>query len=165
MLPSAFESLTDPCLPDFWTSTYTAAPGAITMASAILIFLIEYGSTRYLANVDRKVLQETATTASVDTDPGILENGVEAKVKQIDNGRSAHLGHHHLTPAPVDGEEIDPHTAATQKLGVAILEAGIIFHSVFIGLTLAVSTGSNFISLFITIIFHRTSRHLYKTMC
>ena len=55
----------------------------------------------------------------------------------------------------VEGE-LNSHMQATQKLGVAILEAGIIFHSVFIGLTLAVSTGSNFISLFITIIFHRT---------
>ena len=125
------------------------------MASAILIFLIEYGSTRYLANVDRQVLQETAATASVETDPRILENTDEGKRPHLDSG-SVHLGHHHLTPAPVGGEEIDPHTAATQKLGVAILEAGIIFHSVFIGLTLAVSTGSNFISLFITIIFHRT---------
>jgi len=126
------------------------------MASAILIFLIEYGSTRYLANVDRQVLQETAATESVDTDPGVLEAGNEGKLQEIDNGRNAHLGHHHLTPAPVDGEEIGPHTAATQKLGVVILESGIIFHSVFIGLTLAVSTGSDFVSLFITIIFHRT---------
>ena len=164
MLPSAFESLTDPCLPEFWTTTYTAAPGAITMTSAILIFLIEYGSTRYLANVDRKVLQETSATVSVNTEPGLLEAGNEGKLEQIDNGRNAHLGHHHLTPAPVGGEEIDPRTAATQKLGVAILEAGIIFHSVFIGLTLAVSTGSDFVSLFITIIFHRTVPLLMNTL-
>ena len=156
MLPSAFDSLTDPCLPDFWTNTYPAAPGAITMTSAVIIFLVEFGSTRYLANVDRQIIQDA--TPSPPDSSGQLENGakIETHIHGHGHGDSAHLGHHHISPPPVEGE-IDAHTAATQKLGVAILEAGIIFHSVFIGLTLAVSTGSNFISLFITIIFHRNA--------
>ena len=73
MLPSAFDSLTDPCLPDFWINTYSAAPGAITMTSAIIIFLIEYGSTRYLANVDRHIAQDA--TPSPPDSSGQLENG------------------------------------------------------------------------------------------
>jgi zinc transporter 1/2/3 len=153
MLPSAFESLSDPCLPDFWISTYTAAPGAIAMSAAIIIFLVEFGSTRYLANVDRRIARDTTPSPP---DLSILESGPKLESHPHKHRDSAHFGHHHLTPPPVAGE-VDAHAAATQKLGVAILEAGIIFHSVFIGLTLAVSAGSDFISLFITIIFHRTS--------
>ena len=151
MLPSAFEALSNPCLPDFWIDTYTAAPGAITMAAAIVIFLIEYASTRYLARVDERLAQDAAATSF---DPAGSEPIEEAKDRGHSNIQGDHYGHHHIIPPPIEGY-IDPRTAATQKLGVAILEAGIIFHSVFIGLTLAVSTGSNFISLFITIIFHR----------
>jgi solute carrier family 39 (zinc transporter), member 1/2/3 len=164
MLPSAFESLTDPCLPDFWTNTYTAAPGAITMTSAIIIFLIEYGSTRYLANVDRQIAQ--VATPSPPDSSGQLESDpkIETHVHVHGHRDSTHFGHHHINPRPVEGET-DAHTAATQKLGVAILEAGIIFHSVFIGLTLAVSTGSNFISLFITIIFHRNPLLEIRLIC
>lgn len=156
MLPSAFESLSDPCLPDFWINTYTAAPGAITMSAAIVIFLIEFGSTRYLANVDRRIVQDVTVTppdSDLETGP---KNGTKVESRLPKTSDSPPFEHHYSTPPPVE-EEIDAHTAATQKLGVAILEAGIIFHSVFIGLTLAVSTGSNFVSLFITIIFHRIS--------
>lgn len=38
----------------------------------------------------------------------------------------------------------------------ALLELGILFHSVFIGMALSVSTGSDFVVLFIAIVFHRT---------
>jgi solute carrier family 39 (zinc transporter), member 1/2/3 len=153
MLPSAFNSLSDPCLPDFWIKTYTAAPGAIAMSSAIIIFLVEFGSTRYLAHVDRQINQDDESKAG-SSDLSVQERGSN-KDNANREGHNAHFGHHHINPFAVEGE-LDTHMAATQKLGVAILEAGIIFHSVFIGLTLAVSTGSTFISLFITIIFHRT---------
>jgi zinc transporter 1/2/3 len=43
----------------------------------------------------------------------------------------------------------------TQLTAIFILEFGIVFHSVFVGLTLAVS-GSEFITLFIVIVFHQT---------
>jgi solute carrier family 39 (zinc transporter), member 1/2/3 len=127
------------------------------MASAITIFLVEFGSTRYLACVDRRLAQDAAVTAS---DPAGSNGGdnFENGANKLENGNginSEHFGHHHAIPPPLEGQ-LDRHTQATQKLGVVILEAGIIFHSVFIGLTLAISTGSDFISLFITIIFHRT---------
>ena len=178
MLPSAFASLSDPCLPDFWISTYTAAPGAIAMAAAIAIFLVDYGSTRYLAKVDQRVIHNTSTVfepghlthsspppdklpldVEVANTPNASEERLAPESGNAGRGEEqrAHFGHHHIIPPPVEGKEIDAHTAATQKLGVLILEAGIIFHSMFIGLTLAVSAGSTFISLFITIIFHRTS--------
>jgi len=106
MLPSAFASLSNPCLPDFWTSIYSAAPGAIVEGAMFTIFAIDFYSRRYIWKVND----------------------------------------------PDREEEV---TAQTEKLGVGLLEAGIIFHSVFIGLTLAISTGTEFYSLWVTIIFHR----------
>ena len=44
---------------------------------------------------------------------------------------------------------------AAQLTGIFILEFGVIFHSVFIGLTLAVS-GSEFIVLYIVLVFHQS---------
>jgi zinc transporter 1/2/3 len=41
----------------------------------------------------------------------------------------------------------------SQLIAVAVLEFGVMLHSVIIGLTLAVN--ENFITLFIVIIFHR----------
>ncbi|KAG8758800.1 hypothetical protein FRC14_007383 [Serendipita sp. 396] len=41
-------------------------------------------------------------------------------------------------------------------LRVALLEMGILFHSVFIGMALSVSKGSSFVVLFIAIVFHQT---------
>ena len=147
-MPSAFELLRNPCLPDFWNDTYPAAAGAISMASAILIFLVEFGSTRHLAYLGSQVAKEA--TPSPPESPGQIENGV--KIEKHINKHGHGRGSHHVSSPPF---EVDAHTATNQKLGVAILEAGIIFHSIFIGLTLAVSRGSNFIALLITIVCHR----------
>jgi solute carrier family 39 (zinc transporter), member 1/2/3 len=152
MLPSAFDSLSDPCLPDFWTEIYDAAPGAIAMGAAVAIFLVEFFSTRYLAAADARIARKTVATSP---NPSITTAEEKITPAEASSPSQNHFGHHHMIPPPMEGE-VDASTAATQKLGVLVLEAGIIFHSVFIGLTLAVSTGSNFISLFITIIFHRS---------
>ncbi|CAG8742248.1 171_t:CDS:2, partial [Gigaspora margarita] len=42
-----------------------------------------------------------------------------------------------------------------QIIGIIILEIGICFHSVIIGMALSVSTGSNFISLWVALVFHQ----------
>ncbi|KAI9845717.1 MAG: hypothetical protein M1837_004550 [Sclerophora amabilis] len=41
LLPTAFVSLTDPCLPDFWTQKYPALAGAIAMSAIFLVVIIE----------------------------------------------------------------------------------------------------------------------------
>jgi hypothetical protein len=54
--------------------------------------------------------------------------------------------------------QTDPHSPGEQRavLQCLMLEAGILFHSVFIGLALSVSTGSAFVVLLIAIAFHQT---------
>jgi zinc transporter 1/2/3 len=63
-------------------------------------------------------------------------------------GGEDHLGHQR-------DHMIDDDHFAAQMTAIFILEFGVIFHSVFIGLTLAVA-GSNFNVLYIVLVFHQT---------
>ncbi|APA11223.1 hypothetical protein SS1G_11438 [Sclerotinia sclerotiorum 1980 UF-70] len=63
-------------------------------------------------------------------------------------GGEDHLGHQR------EHHEDDDHFAA-QMTAIFILEFGVIFHSIFIGLTLAV-TGDDFNILYIVLVFHQT---------
>ena len=67
-----------------------------------------------------------------------------------------HLGHQRNH---IDNDDTDDHVSAedyaAQMTAIFILEFGIIFHSIFIGLTLAVA-GSEFDTLFIVLVFHQT---------
>ena len=59
--------------------------------------------------------------------------------------------HHHDLEAKRKAQE----AYAAQLTGVFILEFGVIFHSIFIGLTLALS-GEEFITLYIVLVFHQS---------
>jgi len=62
-----------------------------------------------------------------------------------------HLSH---TQDHRDGDDIPSESYAAQLTSIFILEFGVIFHSIFIGLTLAVS-GAEFKTLFIVLTFHQ----------
>ncbi|KAK3647677.1 low-affinity Zn(2+) transporter zrt2 [Elasticomyces elasticus] len=49
----------------------------------------------------------------------------------------------------------DPESYSAQMTAIAILEFGVIFHSIFIGLTLAVA-GEEFTTLYVVLVFHQT---------
>jgi zinc transporter 1/2/3 len=63
-------------------------------------------------------------------------------------GGEDHLGHQR-------DHDIDDDHFAVQMTAIFILEFGVIFHSIFIGLTLAVA-GSEFVVLYIVLTFHQT---------
>ncbi|KAF2197099.1 zinc/iron transporter [Delitschia confertaspora ATCC 74209] len=52
-------------------------------------------------------------------------------------------------------EGLDYSNHSVKKLNIAVLEGGIIFHSLLIGLTLVVAGDSFFITLFVVILFHQ----------
>jgi zinc transporter 1/2/3 len=72
-----------------------------------------------------------------------------------------HLGHQrdHVAngemSADWEAQKLTPESYAAQLTAVFILEFGVIFHSIFIGLTLAVA-GDEFITLYIVLVFHQT---------
>jgi zinc transporter 1/2/3 len=72
-----------------------------------------------------------------------------------------HLGHQrdHVANEELgnnwESQHLIPETYTAQLTAVFILEFGVIFHSIFVGLTLAVA-GSEFITLYIVLVFHQT---------
>lgn len=61
--------------------------------------------------------------------------------------------HHHHQPSQSQPPPTNPQKLLLQCL---LLEAGILFHSIFIGMALSVSTGTPFLVLLIAISFHQT---------
>ncbi|KAL2211209.1 Zip-domain-containing protein [Sarocladium strictum] len=193
LLPTAFISLGDPCLGDFWTEDYDAMPGAIALAAIFFVAVIEmvFHPSRHLptepstpengleerpipsgAPLRRTCSESTAlplrgmaplhgSTANIGyglthlqaAAPGsvspIRENQAEAQAanKTIYQG-----SHESATSLSVWAE----HKLRKERLQCVLLELGILFHSVFIGMALSVSVGSDFVVLLIAIVFHQT---------
>ncbi|TKA34662.1 hypothetical protein B0A54_13806 [Friedmanniomyces endolithicus] len=65
-----------------------------------------------------------------------------------------HLSHSRAH-AHASEKTFDPDSYAAQMTAIAILEFGVVFHSIFIGLTLAVA-GAEFSTLYVVLVFHQT---------
>ncbi|KAI5240202.1 Zip-domain-containing protein [Aureobasidium subglaciale] len=119
---------------------YEATTAAIVMAGIVISFVPEYiGARVFLWRVSKQ-------TGDIPASP-TPEQSHDSK-GAVDN--EAAVGHHLIHSGDVHAQ-----SPALQKLKVNIMEAGIIFHSLLIGLTLVVAGDSGFITLFIVIIFHQ----------
>lgn len=107
--------------------SYEGTTSAIVMAGLFLSFLVEYAGLRFIAS--RKTDEETT-----------------AHQEQADKGSEAPNAF-----AAVDHHHGGPNT----KLSVMVMEAGIIFHSILIGLTLVVAGDSFYRTLLVVIVFHQ----------
>ncbi|QRV74224.1 ZIP Zinc/iron transport family protein [Ceratobasidium sp. AG-Ba] len=155
LLAPAFEQLGSPCLTGTWVD-YSWAP-ALAMISVFLVFFVELAAFRWgTAKLD-------ALGAKTYDTHGHAHEGA---------GRHGAHGPETSVPGPVnslanpekmvvesDSELGRPSTVLTdsalaQILGVVILEFGVVFHSILIGMTLAVD--EDFTVLFIVLIFHQT---------
>lgn len=170
LLPTAFISLGDPCLSGFWTNDYPAMPGAIALLAIFLIAGIEMTFSP----------EKRCCAAPMDAGTGVAtvirgaegrSLGEDGRLGSID-GRLADAPAVARPPPSSDSKhdhsdtEFDPDakiTLTTEQehrkafLQCVLLEVGILFHSVFIGMNLSVSAGREFIILFIAIVFHRKS--------
>ncbi|KAL7269885.1 hypothetical protein RUND412_007428 [Rhizina undulata] len=251
LLPTAFTSLTDPCLPAFWNTSYPAMAGLIAMASVFLVVTIEMvfstmnggamschsipggaydpltpnatnfghrrgnssasmvsfggrgerntvlGKTRHrrsgsignqLQKIERdsgmgrdsldleleisaagssdSAERERRKVADEESSESEDDYGPEAETRNL-NGRPS-VGNRtrsmnsegrmrsELAHRNGSGRLTEQQQQQKNLLQVLLLEAGILFHSVFIGMALSVATGSNFIVLLIAIVFHQT---------
>lgn len=233
LLPTAFTSLTDPCLPFFFSEGYKPLPGLIAMVSALVVVSLEsYLTTRgaghshsHLAQwEDGDDGQETEQTISNghsrgglaarrqgsrpgdialgdmrDSEGTGLMSGISPLPESTPtlqvNGQASHgvrapLGKTFDDDDDEDRESMDlelnaeelapplmrtttaaapkppqtpqsplPPTPDEQKrlmLQCLLLEAGILFHSVFIGMAISVATGPPFVVFLVAIAFHQT---------
>ena len=207
LLPTAFNSLTDPCLPPFWNQDYNSMPGAIVMGAVFFVTIVEMVFTRgqsyagdhtqvprdVEAAMDSKTVDNASDRPCGQTGEdniGGLEQ-VDSSVVGSRGGSSLSMGHglRALEEQQVQGYEDNVDAAAHVSnhglnqnegeggsnnqamnypiiltpeqihkkalLQCVLLEIGILFHSVFIGMALSVTGGSGFIVLWVAIIFHR----------
>ncbi|EXJ88597.1 hypothetical protein A1O1_05527 [Capronia coronata CBS 617.96] len=185
LLPTAFISMTDPCLPDFWSKNYTPMPGFIAMMAVFVVVSIEmffaskgaahsHGgewdglpepSHRPTRGNGRVSLNQTGTPLTPYTDgtPKTRHSmSSESDSDDLDDldpiaEQSAPFSHPHRRAS----SQHDNHAPAEQNpqrlfLQCLLLEAGILFHSIFIGMAVSVATGTEFVVLLVAICFHQT---------
>lgn len=215
LLPTAFISLTDPCLPLFWTTKYPAMPGAIALAAVFFLVVIEMvlSPARHMCGgeliLPRPRDQRRMTMSSQETSVSQVPELASTTDRVLPPGHNRNIGPIHGRPSSVarsisrmerrnnieeqreessqepppaqqdtsnDKEEtaqpeveevqhearhvtINEPSAEQQRkkaiLQCVLLEVGILFHSVFIGMALSVSSGGDFVALLIAISFHR----------
>ncbi|KAI9708962.1 MAG: hypothetical protein M1820_003656 [Bogoriella megaspora] len=173
LLAPAVDALTDDCLTGPITE-YDWAEG-ICLMSVFVLFFLELMTMRFakFGEIDDHGHVDPMTGSVVSTGPRVNSSSLVAKSSgSPDIGGSPeasnlpgedHLGHHrdHTDPEDLIERDVEkyggimPETYAAQMTAIFILEFGIIFHSVFIGLTLAVS-GDEFDTLYIVLVFHQT---------
>lgn len=211
LLPTAFESLNNPCLSSFWTSDYPAMPGAIALAGVFFITVIEMvfspgqsichgGNNSSLqrhspprideegagTHIDRPDLSadggaQSSQLPGSDFRPHLRDMGslvgrsssISRTINNMSDGNEnmvrvasapemqTHQEKGNGTNPPDLGDhgshfELSPEQKQKKEtMQVYLLEMGILFHSVFIGMSLSVSIGKEFVVLLIAIVFHR----------
>jgi zinc transporter ZupT len=154
LLPTAFESLTDPCLSFFWNKKYPPMPGAISMAAIFLVIVIEQVFSRGHHGCSGAGLEQlNKSYAEGDRSSGEAnKQGIVAGNPVLTcSGSNSSIENQNEGLAPLTEEQ----KHKKELLQCLLLEMGILFHSIFIGMTISVSVGSDFVVLLIAIAFHR----------
>ncbi|KAH7240851.1 Zinc/iron permease [Fusarium redolens] len=230
LLPTAFGSLTDPCLPDLFTEIYPAMPGVIMMAAMFLLFMVELylnaktgghshgGPTGTTVTVvqpppprPQRPFPETAnfnhthtrndSNVSDDYDDVDYEKAMARELYEKENKPHAYSYEkdsnssmpawfvvfyeqyvrqrsemmemikqtQHSSQIAIDekptpevsqsffdeeGQTIDQATYKRMSMNITLLEGGILFHSVFVGMTIAMTT-DGLVVLLTAIMFHQ----------
>ncbi|KAF2753422.1 zinc/iron transporter protein [Pseudovirgaria hyperparasitica] len=124
--------------------SYEGTTAAIVMAGIIVSFLIDYLSHRVV--YWRRSQASDRDSEAPSTNDG-SDTAAKSSVTRPDTSTALAPSHGHGHATPGEWQ--------TDTLTVASLEAGILFHSILIGLTLVVAGDSGFITLFIVIVFHQ----------
>ncbi|KAH0597590.1 hypothetical protein MHUMG1_04969 [Metarhizium humberi] len=230
LLPMAFESLTDPCLPYFFSQGYTPLPGFVAMVSAIMVVGVEsyltargaghshshahnyfdsdesdgggefqdvplhdhpgMSGSRTRNHRPRDISLGDDTEAAQGLVAGVspvpestptaaIHRRASAENEFNEGDSDLELDMDELDPAPANhnhngayasltkpGTRTDPseptlHPSSPEEtrrqlLQCLLLEAGILFHSVFIGMAISVATGPAFVVFLIAISFHQS---------
>ncbi|KJZ76997.1 hypothetical protein HIM_03318 [Hirsutella minnesotensis 3608] len=233
LLPTAFDSLTDPCLPYFFSEGYRPLPGLVAMLAAIMVTGVEsyltargaghscshahdyfddddassderfhevdlhdnsgslaagrHGgrrppnitledmeSTEGLVAGASPLPESTPTVASMSLRPKPACQGLDDEDSYSDadmdeispkphDSRHGSDSYASLKPNQRDAASVPellpahaPDTQRRQLLQCVLLEAGILFHSVFIGIAVSVATGPAFVVFLVAISFHQS---------
>lgn len=167
LLAPANEALGNECLVGQAISSDTYPwPEAIALMTAFVMFFLELMTMRYakFGGHDHGDSHSHGHSHSHGDEHSLEDKRVtpEETPPRASHVRGEdHLGHQrdHMDNSTLgpnwEVQGIIPETYAAQLTAVFILEFGVIFHSIFVGLTLAVA-GPEFITLYIVLVFHQT---------
>ncbi|KAJ7097268.1 ZIP-like iron-zinc transporter [Mycena belliarum] len=154
LLAPGLEALASPCLSPGWAEYPYAL--ALCLLSIFSIFILELIAFRWgTARLEKIGLRHDPHGHYTGSHAAHGPEGAQTPPKEsgssssdIEQQREHPHPHHHGHLPHLDD------SAAAQIVGIAILEFGVLLHSVLIGLTLAVDEG--FKILFVVIVFHQT---------
>ncbi|KAF7310046.1 ZIP-like iron-zinc transporter [Mycena indigotica] len=143
LLAPALEALSSPCLSPAWAEYPYAL--ALCLLSIFSIFIVELVAFRWgTAKLDSIGLRHDPHGHHTGSHAAHGPEGTQTPPSDVEEAlQKPQQHHHHLGDS-----------ASAQIVGIAILEFGVLLHSVLIGLTLAVD--EKFRILFIVIVFHQT---------
>ena len=166
LLAPAHDALTNPCLTGPITD-YDWVEG-IALMTVFVLFFVELLAMRYAVFDPHGHSHGDSEAASgVPSDSEARAKSSEQRRQSVKDETAEsphargvdHLGHgrqHIDTDAEIQTLRSTPiEDFNAQMTAIFILEFGIIFHSIFVGLTLAVS-GEEFQTLYVVIVFHQT---------
>ncbi|KFY67416.1 hypothetical protein V496_01607 [Pseudogymnoascus sp. VKM F-4515 (FW-2607)] len=190
LLPTAFNSLTHPCLPWFFNRGYKPLAGVIAMTSALVVVGLEmFLRTRGVVHSHSHAeTWEPETTAIPEpgqagqdrqyeeSSVGLIDAGPWTNEQSPKENGNNTLDYWRDDDSDLDLDELDPATGANGRVGsrkhtqglspedvqkrfmiqCTLLEAGILLHSIFIGMAVSVATGTPFVVFLIAISFHQT---------
>ncbi|KAF5371422.1 hypothetical protein D9757_009999 [Collybiopsis confluens] len=153
LLSPAIEELSSPCLPEGW-SEYPYAL-ALCLLSIFAIFIVELVAFRWGTAILTKIgirhdahgHDSGSHTAHGPEGEMMTSNSSSKDVESSGMSQDPQSETHQHSDSKLD-------SAVAQVIGVAVLEFGVVLHSVLIGLTLAVN--ESFKILFVVLVFHQT---------
>ncbi|PWY80566.1 putative plasma membrane low affinity zinc ion transporter [Aspergillus heteromorphus CBS 117.55] len=155
LLAPAEEALNDSCLTGPITE-YSWVEGIVLM-TIVVLFFVELMVMRYARfghghahDSEDHEHQHVVMERVVSPSPA---ESVDIKGHMPGEDHLGHSREHHDVELGNKHSDLEEYMA--QLTSIFILEFGIIFHSVFVGLTLAV-TGTGFVTLYVVLIFHQT---------
>ncbi|ORY53632.1 Zip-domain-containing protein [Rhizoclosmatium globosum] len=145
LLPDAFSQFNNLCLPSAWQKYGSNFVGVFGMTAAFAVQLIELSAVEFKKKKEARSSQLSAFSSE--------QNCTDIKTNEFtiqDAIPSAHSG----TSAP-PSECTQGIIERDSELGILLLETGIIFHSMVIGITLGVTADDSFSSLLAAVAFHQ----------
>lgn len=168
LLAPANEALSSPCFPEDSAIASYPWPEGIALMTIFTMFFIELLASRFEWNLggahDHSHGHSHSRNPSQDPSMPVKKpSSTDEENIAIDQVANANSDYTHNISYPPGGEDhlghkrdhTDVDSFAAQMTALFILEFGVIFHSIFIGLTLAVA-GDEFTILYIVLVFHQT---------
>ncbi|KAK9471036.1 Zinc/iron permease [Dipodascopsis tothii] len=151
LLDPAMEELGDECLGGAWEE-YPWALG-ICMFSIFALFFLELLTVRFASF--ESFSQPVSSGHTTERDPHTAHVHVHPDQDEEEDAVAGEKQVRSSTASDVESQTPYADSLATQLTALFILEFGVVFHSIFVGLSLATS-GSEFNVLYVVIVFHQS---------